>query len=197
MQCSEMPDTTYSAAARALLLLESFSQGRFKYRENWGSTRSELRRCCSGTFAFTEDLLRNAKKCRHIFHSFNLHTDAKSRAAHIFGCFRPFWNLCSLSFSIQIGRTWWMDPNARAMAKKLRRFVSDLWFIQNTHVQNKYSKNYAEFKYISRFHLWYRINCKRYVLKNTNWHSCLIGWSVPSFSHFEFDALKIKSIPLF
>ena len=40
--------------------------------------------------SLSPNLLRNAKKCRHIFHSFNLHTDAKSRAAHIFGCFRPF-----------------------------------------------------------------------------------------------------------
>ena len=72
-------------AARAARLLESFSQGRFKYRENWGTTiRSAV------VHSLSQNLLRNAKKCRHIFHSFNLHTDAKSRAAHIFGCFRPF-----------------------------------------------------------------------------------------------------------
>ena len=105
--------------------------------------------------SLSQNLFRNAKKCRHIFHSFNLHTDAKSRAAHIFG---RFWNLCSLSFSIQIGRPWWMDPNARAMAKKLRRFVSDLWFIQNTWY-NIFSWTWTKRRrmkiYISRFHLWY------------------------------------------
>ena len=100
---------------------------------------------------------------------------------HIYlAVFGRFWNLCSLSFSIQIGRPWWMDPNARAMAKKLRRFVSDLWFIQNTHVHNKYSSKIqiarivfmlhgtkriiaGDWKCISRFHLWHKINWKRYV----------------------------------
>ena len=164
--------------------LESFSQGRFKYRENRGRIPPppwyiRFHRICwempknVGTYFIVLIYIQTPNLGPHIY----------------LAVFGRFWNLCSLSFSIQIGRPWWMEPNARAMAKKLRRFVSDLWFIQNTQdVHNKYSpsiqvvlflfeKRGAEWKCISRFHFWYIW----LIVRDMNWLS--------SFSHFEFDAI--------
>ena len=137
MQCRAMPDDTalYSTSRP----LESFSQGRFKYRGNGGvlhrpSWYSRFHRICwempknVGTYFIVLIYIQTPNLRPHIYLAVS----------------GRFWNLCSLSFSIQIGRPWWMDPNARAMAKKLRRFVSPLWFIQNTHVHKEKEEGNAK-----------------------------------------------------